>query len=271
MVTEPAAKPEAKKREQSAIKFAVYSLVDALAAARAVHEKGGGRATNDQLAAYMKYKSAQNGAYLELVASGRTYGLITSEGGQLVLTDRARSILMPIYPETARSAMVDAFLAVPLFKAVYDEYHGKELPPEFGLKNALRTRFGVVPGRTDKAYRALMESAEQAGFFDVKGSRTQLIIPNIQAPPRSTDRDSHQGELVEDRSDASGGGGSGGGGGGGGGGGDDGNRPPAAKTQDDLRNEYVSALIDVFREKGAKGEIDDALMGRIEKLLGLPQ
>ncbi len=265
MATEPVAKAEAKPRGLSATKFAVYSIADALGAAKAIHEQGGGRATNEQLAAYLRYKSANNGAYLELVASSRAYGLIASEGGQLVLTERAQSILMPIYPETARSAMVDAFLAVPLFKAVYEEHRGREIPPEFGLKNLLRTHYGILPGRVHKAYRALMESAEQAGFFEVKGSRTQLIIPNIQAPRRTTDRDPYKGELTQDRANTSTNEGSGGGGG------DDGGRPPTVKTQDELRNEYVSALIEVFKEKGAKGEIDDALMGRIEKLLGLPQ
>jgi hypothetical protein len=261
MATEPLAKPapQAKTRGQSATKFAVYSLADALGAAQAIHEKGGGRATSEQLAAYLGYKSAKNGAYLELLASARTYGLIASEGGQMVITPRAQSILMPVYRESARQAMVDAFLAVPLFERVYDEHRGRELPPKFGLMNLMRTHYGIVPGRIEKAYRSLMESAEQAGFFEVKGSRTQLIIPNIQAPRGAPPVDRPAGDESQRA--------------GGGNGSDDGgdDHPPAAKTQDELRNEYVSALIDVFREKGAKGDIDDALMSRIEKLLGLPQ
>lgn len=253
--------PAKKARVLSGTKFAAYSIGDALGVARVIHERGGGRATHDQLAAYLDYKSAKNGAYNDLLASAKLAGLITSEGGVLRITERAQSILMPVYPESARAALIEAFLAVPLFKAVYEEYHGKELPPEFGLKNALRTRFGIVPGRTDNAYRALMQSAEQAGFFEVKGSRTQLIMPSVptgmprQPPPADS------GSLDSSRSQHSGGGG-----------GDDGRpTPPPAKTSDELKNEYVAALIGLLRDKGSAGDVDAALMERIEKLLGLPQ
>ncbi|MGI8998210.1 MAG: hypothetical protein ACR2GO_00650 [Candidatus Limnocylindria bacterium] len=261
MATEPLAKPEPKTRGQSATKFAVYSLGDALAAAKAIHEQGGGRANNEQLAAYLRYKSAKNGAYLELVASARAYGLVQSEGGQMVLTERAQSILMPVYRETARQAMVDAFLAVPLFKAVYEDHRGRHLPPEFGLKNLMRTHYGIVPGRIHKAYRALMESAEQAAFFEVTGSRTQLIIPNIGAPRSSPPAESEN-DAVPPKENA----------GGGGDDGDNGSRPPVTpKTTEELKNEYISTLIGALRDQGSKGEVDNALMTRIEKLLGLPQ
>ena len=47
-------------------------------------------------------------------------------------------------------------------------------------------------------------------------------------------------------------------------------RPPAKpKSTAELKNEYVSTLIGVLRDKGSKGEVDVALTERIEKLLAL--
>lgn len=248
----------ASKRGRSEIRFPVYGLADCVIVAKAIYEKGGGIATSDHLAAYLGYKSAVNGSYISRIAAAKMFGLIVGPPNRMELTPLAQKILMPIQDTDPRQALIEAFLSIPLYKAVYDEYHGKELPQAFGLKNALRTRFGVTPQRIDRAYRALMDSAETAGFFEVKSSRTQLIIPNIQSSSRVAPQPSDESEHAE--RDA----------GGGGDGGDDG-RPPVVKTQQDLRNEYVSALIGVFRDKGAKGEIDDALMTRIEKLLDLTQ
>jgi hypothetical protein len=252
--------PEVKRpRVVSATKFAASDLAASVAVAQAIHEKGGGRAAHDQLAAFLKYKSSNNGSYLDRVASARLFGLIEGARGELAPTTRALNILMPEYPERVRGYLIDAFMDVPLFRAVYDEYHGRELPPEFGLKNAMRTRFGITPSRLDDAYRSLMDSADTAGLFDVKGSRTQLIIPSSprSAPPPVMDE-----KREEDKPAAFGGGG---------GDGSGGDEPPKPKTREDLQNEYVSTLIGLLREKGANGDVDAGLMERIEKLLDMTQ
>jgi hypothetical protein len=217
--SEPAA-----KRGRSEIRFPVYGLADCVIVAKAIYEKGGGIATADHLAAYLGYKSAANGSYLSRVAAAKMFGLILGPPSRMELTPLAQKILMPIRDTDPREALIEAFLSIPLYKAVYDEYHGKELPQAFGLKNALRSRFGVTPQRIDRAYRALMDSAETAGFFEVKGSRTQLIIPNVQSSPRVPPPEPPS--DASDRAERSLGGG----------GGDDG-RPPTVKTQDEFRNE----------------------------------
>jgi hypothetical protein len=102
-----------------------------------------------------------------------------------------------------------------------------------------------------------VSSADTAGFFEIRGSKTQLIMPMVpsgfprQAPPDASE-DSDLG------AESSTGGGDGGGNG----------KPP--RQPGDLRAEYISALIGLLRDKGAKGEIDETLMERIEKLLGEP-
>jgi len=257
MTTEPAsiAQPKAAAA-RSELKFPVYGLADSALAAKAIHDKGGGVATNDHLAAFLGYKSAKNGAFVNRVASAKLFGLIEGPPSRLVITGRAQKILMPVNIGDPKQALIDAFLAVPLYAAIYRENQGKELPPEFGMKNALRTMFGVVPGRIDEAYRAFMASAEAAGFFEIRGSKTQLIMPMVQTGlPRSVPPSESDEDEGEERASGNGGGGGG-------------KTPP--RQPGDLRGEYISALIGLLRDKGAKGEVDETLMARIEKLLGEP-
>jgi hypothetical protein len=259
MTTEPAsiAKPQ-PARPRSELRFPVYDLADSVAAAKAVHEKGGGVATNDHLAAFLGYKSAKNGAFVNRVASAKLFGLIEGPPSRIVITSRAQKILMPINAGDPKQALIDAFLSVPLYAAIYREYQSKELPPEFGMKNALRTMFGVTPGRVDEAYRAFFSSADAAGFFEVRGSKTQLIMPMVPAGiPRTLPLVE---SSAEDGTETEGGNGGGGGGF---------TPPPSPPTSEDLRNQYVSALIGLLRERGTQGDIDTELMERIEKLLGV--
>ncbi len=259
MTTEPASIATPKPvHARSELKFPVYGLADSVIAAKAIHDKGGGAATNDHLAAFLGYKSAKNGAFVNRVASAKLFGLIEGPPSRLVITGRAQKILMPVNAGDPRQALIDAFLSVPLYAAIYREYQGKELPPEFGMKNALRTMFGVVPGRIDEAHRAFMTSADTAGFFEVRGSKTQLIMPMVQSgPPKPKPAPGDEAEETEESLSETGGGGGG-------------TPPRGPRTTDELRGEYIAALIGLLRDKGAQGEINDALMERIEKLLASP-
>jgi hypothetical protein len=169
-------------RGKSGILFPVYGLVDSVAVANIVHNKAGGYATREQLAAFLGYKSTENGSFWSRIAAAKMFGLIIEENGQLKLTRIAQHILMPESEDQQRAALVEAFFSVPLFKAIYKEYQGKDLPQGLGLQNAFRGRFKVVPKRVDLAIKNFFEAAENAKFFETRGSRTQLIIPVFKAP-----------------------------------------------------------------------------------------
>lgn len=251
-------KEEGRPRERSSIRFPSYDLADSVYVAKVIHEKGGGVVTADQLAAYLDYKSTNNGAYLARVGAAKLFGLISGQGRELRLTTLAQKILMPIYQGQEREGLVEAFLNVPLFKAVFEEHQGRELPPEFGMKNLFRLKFQIVPGRVDVAYRMLMDSADTAGFFTTRAAKTHLILPPMQQPPAAPKAPEQNVEQEERETTETGGGG--------GSGGNQPPKPPAiAKSAEDLKATYVAALIDILREKGP----DADLMERIEKLLGV--
>jgi hypothetical protein len=244
-------KPE---RSRSRLAFPVYALADCVVVADTIHKKGGGALSNDQLAAYLGYKSANNGAFINKISASKLFGLIEGPPNRLTYTQLAQKILLPVRPQVdPQQALIEAFFRVPLYKAIYDEYRSTELPPKFGFKNALRTMFGVTPQRIDRAYSAFMASADTAGFFTTRGSRTHLILPALpQVAPQveESEPDDSDGTRI----------GNGGGGGG--------QLPPREPpTREELQNEYIATLIGLLKEQGQQGDVNAELMARIEKLL----
>jgi len=130
------------------------------------------------------------------------------------------------------------------------------------MKNALRNTFGVVPSRIDVVYRVLMDSADDAGFFATRGARTHLVMPTFQ-PPSGTATGADGGDTGSSSGT--------GGGTGGGNGGDSSNGNTGNSQQLSLQGvkaRYLQTLINMLEEKSKNGEPDEALMTRIEKLLG---
>jgi hypothetical protein len=109
----------------------------------------------------------------------------------------------------------------------------------------------------------LMESAETAGFFETKnGAKSHLIMPLTQPVPGAASAASPADEKKEGF----------GGGGGGEDGGDGGDGISRARQPMvgfvDAKAQYLSTLIKLFEQKAEKGDIDEKLMERIERLIG---
>src|SRR5258706_2160996 len=156
--------------EDRGLRFPFYDLDASIEVARAVHERGGGSGSLDQLAAWLNHKG-KSGSFLTKIASARAFGLITNTiNGVVRTTDRAMQIIAPTYPGVDdRRARDEAFQAVPLFAAVFKMYNGKPLPPPDGLENGLKRQFGLNEQAAIFARRSLLASAKQAGYFDARG------------------------------------------------------------------------------------------------------
>ena len=148
------------KRERSTIQFPYNDLDDAVTIAKAVHENAGISCTIDQLAAYVK-NSLTSGAFRLRVSNAATFGLTDNERGEVRLTELGRRIADPSQEIAAR---VEAFLTVPLYSTIYDNYKGFTLPGAAALEKFMR-EVGVSSKQTGKARQAFMRSARQAGFF----------------------------------------------------------------------------------------------------------
>jgi hypothetical protein len=181
-----------KPRGQSGTAYTYFDLDFSIKVADAIHTKGGGAGTPDQIAAWLGYKSTRSGTYLTRIANARQFGVVVSNGDEIAVTDRGRTILAPVMPEDSINAKVDAFLSVELFAKVYEQFKGTSLPPEAGLKNLFIQTYKILPERAPHAVRAFLSSAEQAGFFRAAGDKSRLIKPSIRSTspasaPTSTD------------------------------------------------------------------------------------
>jgi hypothetical protein len=161
------------ERQRSTIEFPYASLEDGLVVARAIHERGVLSCTPDQLAGWMG-QSGVSGAFRLRLSTARIFGLIETERGAITLTDIGRRI---VDPAQERAARADAFLQVPLYRKLYDNYKGHTLPPRpRGLEHAM-AQLGVSSKQTDRARQAFERSAQQAGFFAAGSER--LIMPAL--------------------------------------------------------------------------------------------
>ncbi|MPZ50448.1 MAG: hypothetical protein GEU75_14300 [Dehalococcoidia bacterium] len=177
---EQPAEDAAKQRERSTIGFPYNDLHDGIAVARAVHELGD-RCGHDQLITPLGYSTVDNGSYSLRLAGARHFGLINFAKDGATLTPLGHRIVDPQQEERGRA---DAFLSVPLYRKLYDEYKGKSLPPtNIGLE-AVLVGYGVAAKQKDKARQVLQRSADQAGFF--YQGRDRLVLPAIANRPLET-------------------------------------------------------------------------------------
>jgi hypothetical protein len=177
---EAGAPAEGGKRERSTIDFPYTGLEDSIAVAKGIHDTTGSTVCqHEQLAAALGFSMNSSG-YRVRLAAARVFGLIESSGGGLKLTPLGQLI---VDSAREREAKVRAFLNVPLFKAIYDQNRGKQLPPPAALEREM-AGLGVSEKQKERARQVFQRSAEVAGFFDM--DRSRLVMPpgtGADAPP----------------------------------------------------------------------------------------
>ena len=130
---QPLAKDEAaapSDRQQSTIEFPYTDLENAIEVAHGIHRAGGPSCELEQLAAELGAEF-KGGNFRLRVSGARLYGLVSSErGGRVALTELGQQI---IDPARLKHAKVTAFLSVPLYQRVYEQFKGSLLPPAPGI------------------------------------------------------------------------------------------------------------------------------------------
>lgn len=194
----PQTSAPAIERQRSTIEFPYTDLDNAVEIAQGVHRAGGPSCEVDQLAAALDAK-VDGGNFRLRLSGARLHGLIAGErGGKVVLTELGQQV---VDPQRSRSAKVAAFLNVPLYQKVYEQFKGNLLPPQPALERVIES-MGVGSKVRDRARQVLMRSAKQAGFLDHAPDR--LVKPSMRgdrdepapatahaasAPPHHTEND----------------------------------------------------------------------------------
>jgi hypothetical protein len=159
------------KRERSTIRFPYVDLAGAEQIAQAIHSNYGfGSCELDQLAAALGTTTASS-TFRQKLAGAGTFALVRVRQQRAELTDLGKRI---VDPETRNSARTEAFLRVPLYRAIFDRYRGVKLPPDPGLE-AEMVGLGVSSKQTERARQVFQRSAQYAGFFHQ--GRDRLVQP----------------------------------------------------------------------------------------------
>lgn len=177
-VNEPVKPKASGSRPRSSVAFPYFSLDKCIEVPKLIHERAGGRCDRGQLAGLLGYSGVKNGGFLTRISAAKMFGLIDESGETILLTDRAKKILSPVRPSDAEQAKLDAFMAVELYRKVFEDFEGHTLPSADGLSNAFLMQYKVVPNQVATALRNLMDSADSAGLFKL-GGRSKLIRPII--------------------------------------------------------------------------------------------
>lgn len=160
-------------RGKSTIKFPYGDLGDALTAVEPLFEHfGGSDAEPGQLAPLMN-TTVSSSSFRTKLSTARSFGLIASGRKRLTLTPLGQRI---VHPEHGAQARVDAFLGVPLYSRLYEQFKDN-LPGNSGLEQAM-VNLGVSAGSVDRARQAFQRSAQIAGFFAFGPNR--LVKPIIK-------------------------------------------------------------------------------------------
>lgn len=202
-------KPETEKRQISTISFPYLDLEAAVEVAKAMYEtRGHGAMEAADLAATLNQTISGN--FRLKTGTARIFGLTDKEGRDLTkLSDLGLRI---IEEQTEAEARAEAFMHVPLYSAIYEQYKGQRLPPPKALEREMEG-LGVSGKQTDKARQAFERSAKQGGFF-AKGE-DRLVKPHFGDQPPEREQLKEQ-NLHDEEEPVDKGGGSGGGGGNGG-------------------------------------------------------
>ena len=197
-VKEPEADPKVgKRRAKSGVRFPYNNLDESVAVAKVIHERAGGGCDLAQLATLLNYSGVRNGAFRTRLSAAKMFGVVEEADEQdLKVSTRGLAIIAPISKARAVTAKVEAFMAVELFKKVFDRFNGTTLPTTVGLKNLLTTEYQVVPDRVVPTVRIMLDSAEQAGLFSAAGNRTRMVMPLAESPPPSASPVPEQPEVV---------------------------------------------------------------------------
>jgi len=170
-----------QERERSTIEFPYTSLDDGILVAKAVHKLGGNQCQLNSLAAELGHDTVKSGGFRQRLSTAHTFGFTSLSRGIVSLSPLGAKI---VDPEQEKAARIEAFLKVPLYSAIYEEFKNGTLPPSSGLETKM-VALGVSNKQKEKARQAFRKSAKEAGFFAY--GTTKLVYPalgGVSASPK---------------------------------------------------------------------------------------
>ncbi len=122
-------------------------------------------------------QSLKSGAFRTRMAAAAHFGLVDAARGRVQITDLGMRVLDD---DLRPAALAEAWMQVPVFKALFDRFDGNRLPPSSGVEAELKI-LGVPAKNVALARRVLISSAETAGILNA--ARDRLVEPTFRPTP----------------------------------------------------------------------------------------
>ena len=190
----PPQKTAEGERARSTIGFPYGDLDTAIKIANGVHRAGGTTCQWEQLAAELSL-APRGGGFRLMALTAKAFGLVTYGQGTVQLTPLGKRIIDPTQTAAAKA---DAFLKVPLYRALFEKYKASTVPPTTGLEQEMIS-LGVAEKSVKKARQPFSRSAQQAGFHAY--GKDRLVMPSIGTTTgaQATGRDDGDSDEAENR------------------------------------------------------------------------
>lgn len=182
-----------RKRDRTLIEFPYTDLTRGAELTATLGQAGGKVWIEQKQLAVAMDMSANGGTFRSRLSAAKMFGFIETEAGKVRLSDLGIRLLDE---STERVAKVEAFLNVPLYRAMYDSYNGFALPPAAAIERQMIS-MGVPPKQAERARQAFASSAQAAGYIASNGRFSKPMV----APAEAKD------EKSKDASGGNGGGG----------------------------------------------------------------
>ena len=153
-------------RAKSTVEYPYLDLDNAIEIVKKIHHLEGDRCEWKQLATSLDV-AADGGGFRMRMLTAKTFGLLTYEKGQIMLTECGIKATDPNFEKRAR---YEAFMNVSLFKQLFERFNGQQLPPIAAIERAIEN-LGAAPKQKDKVRQVFHRAAKQAGLFELASDR----------------------------------------------------------------------------------------------------
>lgn len=103
-------------------------------------------------------------SFTSKISTAKQFGLISTIGKTIQLTEVAKKLLYPTEPDTSILA-IECFKNPPLYAKLVERYEGKAVPSKEVLSNTLMMEYRITQSAKDNAAQVFLESAETLGLI----------------------------------------------------------------------------------------------------------
>jgi len=194
--TDTETKPkQTRGHKRSPYLFPAYDFGFAKQIAERVERDGAGSLSEETLAIALHLSVKSSGFQLKTLTA-RQFGLLTKQGSMLSTTPLAKAIFKPINETEKRSALINTFMTIPLFKEVATRFKGRPLPQSQDFRNLLERELGIDAKRVSDAERVLMDSAKMTGVLVDSGGSVYLSTETTTTPTQNAQQQA-EGESAD--------------------------------------------------------------------------